>query len=183
MSDAASHAAYMREYRQKNSEKVLANERAAYERNKDKKNARRRERLANDPVYAETVRAKARQKYADCDKRKTAVKQSVANWRLKNPEKSLESKLKCLYGISLAEFKSMQDKQGLRCAICDRHENEEGRALCIDHNHATGKVRALLCTRCNSAIGFLEESEERAGKLIEYLRKHSQVQSQGYQAP
>jgi len=41
--------------------------------------------------------------------------------------------------------------------------------LSVDHNHKTGKIRGLLCTKCNTALGIMEENKELMLKLINYL--------------
>lgn len=58
------------------------------------------------------------------------------------------------------------------CSICG-DPPKQGRDLCIDHNHATGRVRALLCTRCNTAIGSLRDNPELCENAAAYLRKHA----------
>lgn len=81
--------------------------------------------------------------------------------------------LKHRYGIDLEAYNQMHTDQQNRCAIC----NEEGgttRAtrLYVDHNHATGAVRQLLCPGCNQAIGIIEQGVERVRALAAYLAKH-----------
>lgn len=70
------------------------------------------------------------------------------------------------YGITLAQRDAMIEAQGGRCAICDeKHER-----LCVDHDHETGAVRAILCNRCNVAVGVLESA--RLPDLVAYLAAH-----------
>ncbi len=64
------------------------------------------------------------------------------------------------------------------CAICSRL-NLSGRRLAVDHDHATGKVRGLLCSRCNSAIGLARESLDVLKKTVLYLEKHETLASIG----
>lgn len=45
--------------------------------------------------------------------------------------------------------------------------------LSIDHNHTTGKIRALLCNNCNAAIGFLKEDPLIARAVANYLEEHN----------
>jgi len=52
------------------------------------------------------------------------------------------------------------------CEVCGNTEN-----LCIDHDHITGKVRGVLCSRCNSALGLLGDSKEVILKLASYIEK------------
>ena len=63
----------------------------------------------------------------------------------------------------------MLDEQGGKCAICLRPQ--EGKPLSIDHNHASGQVRALLCSNCNSAIGRFGESTEILERAAQYLER------------
>lgn len=72
------------------------------------------------------------------------------------------------HGISQAEFAVLLEKQGHRCAIC--YTNEFGsRGPIIDHDHSTGKIRGILCTNCNTALGLIKDSSVRLRKAAEYL--------------
>lgn len=62
--------------------------------------------------------------------------------------------------------------QGPFCALCGNPE-PPGRKLCVDHCHQTGIIRKLLCDRCNTALGLLDDSPERADDAAKYLRLHS----------
>lgn len=72
----------------------------------------------------------------------------------------------------------MLDEQGGKCAICARdivlHETPGAKKnqACIDHCHATNKIRGLLCTSCNSALGALGDDPERMVLAAEYVRRH-----------
>jgi hypothetical protein len=83
---------------------------------------------------------------------------------------------KRLYGITKEEYDAMLMAQGHVCEICKRPEtmkrNGVPRMLCVDHNHETKKVRALLCAYCNIAVGYLGEDPLRAQALTDYLIKH-----------
>ena len=70
------------------------------------------------------------------------------------------------YGLSLADFRALQERQGHACAIC----RKVTRLLCIDHCHATGRVRGLLCRRCNSALGFYADDQRLLLAALAYLR-------------
>ena len=59
-----------------------------------------------------------------------------------------------VYRISVADYDAMRKRQNGACAICKR----SGQALCVDHCHACGKVRGLLCGKCNSVLGFCGDS-------------------------
>jgi hypothetical protein len=72
------------------------------------------------------------------------------------------------YGITPEEFAQMLlDQEGV-CAICGCPP-KEGKALVIDHDHTTGKVRGALCIGCNTRVGYLESDLFDA--TLEYLSK------------
>ena len=74
----------------------------------------------------------------------------------------------CKFGITLADYDKMLNNQNGVCAICGK-VNLTRRRLAVDHNHKTGKVRGLLCGKCNKAIGLFEDNPEILGKAIKYL--------------
>lgn len=66
------------------------------------------------------------------------------------------------YGISELEYQALITEQGDLCALCDKKKK-----LVVDHDHNTGKVRGLLCFRCNIALGLVEHGF--ADKAQDYL--------------
>ena len=73
------------------------------------------------------------------------------------------------FNISLEKYKEMQVEQNYKCYICHKSENELDRSLAVDHCHATGKVRGLLCGNCNRFLGQIQDRLDVASRLIEYL--------------
>ena len=73
------------------------------------------------------------------------------------------------YGISMEKYNEMFEAQGGRCAICDKHQSELKRSLCVDHCHETGAIRGLLCIKCNAGIGQLN-SGDLLDKAKRYLK-------------
>jgi hypothetical protein len=92
-------------------------------------------------------------------------------WNNENPEKRKGYKRKCLlkqtYGMTLDEYNELLEKQNYGCAICGN--NNGNRVMFVDHNHETGEIRGLLCTRCNCAIGLFDDDVEKIAKSIDYL--------------
>jgi Recombination endonuclease VII len=87
------------------------------------------------------------------------------------------SKLKSLYGITVDEYYKMLAEQDGGCAICAtkvasirKRKFVTSEMFFVDHSHATGKVRGLLCSRCNRGLGYFEDSPERMQTAVEYLR-------------
>ena len=83
--------------------------------------------------------------------------------------------LKRTFGISLTQYDSMLIAQNGRCAIC-LDKVTPAKALSVDHNHETGKVRQLLCHLCNVMLGSARESEDILMRAISYLRNHRDQQ-------
>jgi hypothetical protein len=60
------------------------------------------------------------------------------------------------YGISYQTYLKLKESQNGCCAICGKHESILPKALCVEHNHLTGRVRGLVCTWCNMGLSFIE---------------------------
>lgn len=85
-----------------------------------------------------------------------------------------KSDMKRRYGITYQEYCDMLDAQNGRCAICESEDAQSSRTygkLFIDHCHTTGKVRGLLCSKCNHALGQLNDDVGLLNKAIAYLTK------------
>lgn len=79
----------------------------------------------------------------------------------------LNSHLRHYYKIDLEEFERLQAEQDNKCAICGGDPpTSRKRRLSVDHCHATEQVRGLLCTRCNTMLGWLEDNKQA---VEEYL--------------
>ncbi len=76
-------------------------------------------------------------------------------------------------GLTEAQYTVLLDAQDQVCAICHSHNGR--RHLCIDHDHKTGKVRALLCGNCNSALGHVGDNPDRLLQMAEYLKTHARA--------
>lgn len=76
------------------------------------------------------------------------------------------STIKKRYGITLEEREALKAKQNFCCAICGQKKR-----LYIDHEHGTKNVRGMLCPRCNTLCGFLENDKGEIQKAKEYLAK------------
>jgi hypothetical protein len=119
-------------------------------------------------------------KQLDSQKRANKTYQSKTEYKAiknylgtpKGKEAGKRSKLKTKYGITLEEYKEKLLKQQHKCSICGIDEAEETSSLCVDHDHATGKVRDLLCSKCNVGLGMFKENIETLASAISYLNKH-----------
>jgi hypothetical protein len=78
------------------------------------------------------------------------------------------------FGLSLAQFNELLKKQENKCLICERTFADrpyKPNSVCPDHDHKTGRVRALICDRCNRVIGLIEENSEIALKILIYVEE------------
>lgn len=76
---------------------------------------------------------------------------------------------KSLYGVSGDRYTELWTQQGGVCSICLLGEQEGEREMAVDHDHATGAVRGLLCGKCNKALGLLDERPHRMRRAADYL--------------
>ena len=108
-------------------------------------------------------------------------KEKYAKWarmdRAKDPSRYKGYNLKRDFGLSLDDYNKMLVKQNNCCSICKQPETAKLKgkikALSVDHNHVTKKVRGLLCGLCNSALGKLKENKDIIKALLEYIEKHN----------
>lgn len=71
------------------------------------------------------------------------------------------------------KYEILLKEQNYTCVVCLKTEKDKGnKALCVDHCHKTGKVRALLCNTCNSSIGLLKEDVKIIENALNYIKKH-----------
>lgn len=73
------------------------------------------------------------------------------------------------YGITLEDYFEIIDRQDGQCAICSTDISELDHTAHLDHCHETGRVRGVLCRRCNTGIGMLDDNADLLIKAAEYL--------------
>lgn len=90
--------------------------------------------------------------------------------RIKNPAATREANWR-RHGINLSYegYEALLVTQEYRCAVCGTHASDLNKALAVDHDHDTGKVRGLLCDSCNKAVGLLQDDPEIAMRIGLYL--------------
>lgn len=134
------------------------------------------------PECKECTAARRKRWYTENKDREIA---RVADWQRRNAErhrayqqerrqqpavkrKNREGHLRRKYGITLADYDALLKHQEGVCAICGR-EPRDDIALHVDHDHATGAVRGLLCFRCNNAVGDLGDDPVILQRAADYL--------------
>lgn len=108
-------------------------------------------------------------KYRTNEKQNTKLKK----WRFENSDalcKQNNKRRLSKYNISQEDFDILLQEQNGNCAIC---YNQLIGKFAIDHNHDNGKVRGLLCLKCNSGIGLLGDSPKLLMSAIDYLNERN----------
>lgn len=103
-------------------------------------------------------------------------KEKVRAITIKRRSRSASQRRFKLYGIDDDQFKRMLDDQDHGCAICGLPETSKSssgmiREIAVDHCHATGIVRGLLCSDCNNGLGHFKDDISRLESAILYLLK------------
>lgn len=93
--------------------------------------------------------------------------------KCRRPEQNRIYNLRHKYGISEDKYIKLLVAQGRRCAICQTASpGGQGNVFHVDHDHATGEIRGLLCTKCNTGIGHLNDDPDRLEAAAKYLRRY-----------
>lgn len=126
---------------------------------KTSEDARRRKRESN-------ARIRAR----DPEAWRNRQREYTRRWKAKHPPALAAGEhrrnLK-RFGLTPEQYDAMLAEQGGVCAICQRPDAD--RRLAVDHDHATGRVRGLLCKSCNKALGAFRDSTDLLLRAVEYL--------------
>jgi hypothetical protein len=119
-------------------------------------------------------RERAKRHYRENKERHRA---QMIKWAADNPEAArrnyLRYRLKA-FGLTEAQYFAMVAEQDDRCKICGNHEERHDKRgvrylLSVDHCHATGKVRGLLCQECNKGLGAFDDDPARLRAAADYL--------------
>ena len=117
---------------------------------------------ANDPLYRHLSRVRAR---ASEEARKEVRNARRCRRRASDPDCRDKERAR-RYGLKLEDYRAILARQGNACAIC----GQDGKPLCIDHCHASGKVRGLLCSKCNTGLGCYDDDPAKTDAATAYLK-------------
>ncbi len=123
-------------------------------------------------------------KWGFCSSCKKCEAKRVKKYYKENPEKTnknnAKKNLKRKYGITPEDKENMLKKQNYKCSICGKEiflfgesKKDMEKIACVDHDHATGEVRGLLCNNCNKGLGNFKDNQEYLSNAISYLKEHS----------
>jgi hypothetical protein len=97
-------------------------------------------------------------------------KSNVSKYRYANGD-SYALRLQKLYGLTVDEYKQLYAEANGCCQVCGISEENNNKRLAVDHCHTTGKVRGLLCGKCNTALGQLDDNLNKISSLYSYLKE------------
>ena len=139
-------------------------------------------------VCRDCVNEKGRARYADKDILSKRKAQKSAYDKARREKLKAEGKLKPVdaealrarmlkrnYGITPKDYDAMVETQNNECLICFASgDKERNKRLVVDHCHASGKVRGLLCNKCNLLLGHADDTIDRLERAILYLKERGE---------
>lgn len=99
------------------------------------------------------------------------ILEQAKSYRMANPTRRWEMHLKYKYGITAEQYTRLFNFQEGRCRICRNSAENEKRKLAVDHDHITGRIRGLLCARCNNGLGYFRDNIITMKAAIAYLEE------------
>lgn len=112
----------------------------------------------------------------DCKREIKRARRRKLVVRSREKEQNRLSVLKAVYGLSAHRWAKLMRAQKGRCAICGKKETSVVKgglaSLSVDHNHRTGRIRGLLCRKCNTGLGMFKDSVKTMKAAITYLRRN-----------
>lgn len=113
---------------------------------------------------------------------KKCVNANTNEWRKTKGGRDKERNLHLTksFNITIEQYNAIAASQDNKCAICNQLESyitpkmNKPASLAVDHCHKTGKIRALLCRRCNQVLGQFNDDISAFQRVIDYLNKHKE---------
>ena len=147
--DKRNRLKYQRQWRKNNPEKKSAYHKKWRDKNKEKEKLRTRKWQKENPT--KVIAQQRNWAYS-----------TGRNWR----EAGMKNEKGEVFGFK--DYENLFERQQGKCAICEKPNSEMKQRFNTDHNHQTGKVRGLLCTKCNFQLGIIEK-KEFVQKALKYL--------------
>lgn len=152
-------SARFKKYYEKNSDVLKEKSKNYHHQNREENIQKMRERRRKDPEKQKQIYRK------EYEKDKSRIVYYNRKRRL---------------GVTKEQYLQMLKDQNQRCAICEITVEENGKQLCVDHDHSNGRIRMLLCNRCNLVLGNAQDNIHTLEAAIEYLKKFSDERQNDY---
>lgn len=139
-----------RAFRERHRDRIKAERAAASAANREKRNEAVRKWVAENPEMAAAQRVRG---------------------RLRSMQRKQGGNLRLNYGITAEQYERLLLAQGGCCAICRKpNDTTRTKRLFVDHDHTTGRVRALLCHSCNAGLGYFKEDPALFLRAVAYIK-------------
>ena len=102
---------------------------------------------------------------------KSCHKERVTKRYKEDPDLANDRRAARTYGVDLSYIQNLREQANGICQCCGRPGLHHHKRLVIDHDHITGRVRGLICSNCNSILGFCDDNITTLENLISYLNK------------
>ncbi len=123
-----------------------------------------------DAFYKRNNRPSGRQTHSEC---KDCLKARASKRYHSDPERVLDMQQCRLYGITMDELAAMRKEANGICQACERPGEGNYKRLVIDHDHKTGKVRGLICQKCNTVLGLVNDNINTLENLAQFITEHN----------
>lgn len=134
-----------------------------------KKCAKCKELLPKNKFYSDKSKKSGLSSYCiSCSKKGSKLRRKGKEEERRNYD------LNYRYGIGVKEYSILLEKQENVCKIC-KCSCKSGMRLSVDHCHSTEKVRGLLCSKCNRALGGFNDDISLLKKAIEYVKNKGDI--------
>ena len=150
-------------WREENRERIRAYDRARYQERSAAEKARVAEWRRQNPERAKAIGAAWR------EKNRQAIRDAARAKRAASPG---DARRRRALGFDGPAFRALFAKQGACCAVCRVTEAAKWN---LDHSHATGIARGVLCNKCNLSLGLLSDDPVRLRAAADYLERHAQL--------
>lgn len=121
--------------------------------------------------YKDIKNQKRRDKYKEDEEYRINRLKDSKKWQDENPNKRKNQRLK-QYGLTFEEFELLLDKAEHKCEICGYSDKSDKKIFpVVDHCHNTNKVRGILCSKCNLALGHFNDDINSLKNAINYIIK------------
>ena len=151
-------------------ERKAANPEAYLAKARENTRRQRSKAMAADPDGYRAMMNDAGRKF-----RARRMAEDPVKWRRIGRDSAQKSVMRRKYGMSLEDFRQMFEGQEGLCGICSKHlclscgHNRCRQKAHIDHDHATGKVRGILCASCNIGLGHFDDSRSALGNAVGWV--------------
>lgn len=147
---------------EENKDEVLKKRKDYYEKNKDQI------RIQQLQYRKTEAGKKSRNKYTKSEKGRKIQRKYIFSDKGRRTRKTYYYRK--YFNISLEELTTLLEKQDYRCAVCGTLEpGGRHKKFSLDHDHETGKIRGLLCDKCNRGLGYFNDNIEVLKRAIKYL--------------